>query len=104
MRALQPPLTSRVVYCVNVVVDIKPIYLNRRYLLLKPEPRPWTWTLDPDPEKPGLRKTWTWKTWTQKNLDPKKPGLRKTWTLKILNYEKCEKQLDAEKKSEDHMV
>ena len=56
--------------------------------------------------KPGLRKTWT-----LKNLDSEKPGLRKTWTLKYLgpeksenHYEKRGKQLDAAKRSEDHMV
>ena len=54
-------------------------------LLLKPGPGPW-------------------KSWTEKSLDPEKPGLRKIWTLKILNYEKRRKQLDAEKKLEDHMV
>ena len=32
-----------------------------------PGPRKtWTWT---------LKKTWTWKTWTLKNMDPKKLGL-----------------------------
>ena len=90
MRALQPPLNSRVVYCVNVVVDIKSIYLNRCYLLLKPEPRPWTRTLDLDPEKHGPRKTWTQKNLDLKNLGSEKPGLKKTWILKNVDSENSE--------------
>ena len=47
--------------------------------------------MNPDPRSgPSTR--------TLKNLDPEKPGLTKTWTLKSLDYEKREKQLDAEQK------
>ena len=74
----------------------------------------WTRTLDLNPG-PRPRKTWTlknmdsekhgpWKAWTQKNLDPKKPGPWKSWTQKNLEHEKRWKQLDAEKRLEDHIV
>ena len=58
-------------------------YLRRK--VLKPEPGPR-------------------KTWTLRNMDCKKPEPRKNWALKILDHEKRGIQLDAEKRSEDHIV
>ena len=56
-------------YCINVVVEIKLIYLNKRYLFQNKDKKYLSFA------KVKLSKT-TSKTWTRtlKNLDPEKPG------------------------------
>ena len=56
-------------YCINVVVEIKLIYLNKRYLFQNKDKKYLSFA------KVKLSKT-TSKTWTRtlKNLDPENPG------------------------------
>ena len=53
--------------------------------------------MDLDPEKPELRKTCI-----LKSLYPEKLGRWKTWTRKSLDTKNRKKQLDVEKRIEDH--